>query len=197
MYFWYFYIYQFFLTIIILCSTIIPLPSHVLNSNTHFGQRLNEPTSKSFDPLLFRCIHRIMPWNQTIKAIIRNKINQFSLVALNLLYIYQCHGSRFYCRFEYLKMFPSLTTCTQLRTLRTGSYAPVWKYTNYRDIKCTFLLHVQCDHTTTDSTAVVSSNIPVVQESILKSWLSFYNLPCLKLHLNEFLTGHLVIFIFY
>jgi len=27
----------------------------------HFGQRSNEPTSKSFAPLLFGCIHRIMP----------------------------------------------------------------------------------------------------------------------------------------
>ena len=73
--------------------------------------------------MLFGYIHRIMPWTWTITAIIRNKINQFSSIGLNLL-VYFCPGSTFYCRFGHLKMSPSLTMCTQLRTLRTGSYAP-------------------------------------------------------------------------
>ena len=46
--------------IIILCSPIISLPSHVLNNNTLFGQRLNESTSKRFLSMLFACIQRIM-----------------------------------------------------------------------------------------------------------------------------------------
>ena len=45
------------------------------------------------------------------------------MVAFNLLEIYQCYRSIFYCRFEHFRMFP-LTMCTQLRLLRTGSYAP-------------------------------------------------------------------------
>ena len=56
-------------------SPIISLYSHVLNSNTVFGQCLNEP------PVLFGCIQRMMPWTHRIWGRFRQLVNQLLCIA--------------------------------------------------------------------------------------------------------------------
>ena len=85
-------------------------PDHIpalscLNSNTVFGQSLNIPTS------VVRLHSQNNAMTSNNQSHHHNKINQFS--SLNLLLIYPYHVLSFYCRFEHLKMFSSLTWCVR------------------------------------------------------------------------------------